>query len=177
MSVSRSIVRETRLSSQGDSTSRSVRLWLRPLCCVFGNLSVPWCEIHTRRGKLCAREKSDDDLAWSEKRKEHPMSIQKKHMKKEHASKSLPKMKWRSWRSPFADTLSRKRKKAILPALINEIEESTSAADVVRFEEQQRFIDALPALVAPRIECRFPRKKEPCLLTKSTKKRVRLRLL
>ena len=33
------------------------------LCCAFQNLSIPWCEIHTRRGKLCARDKSDDDLA------------------------------------------------------------------------------------------------------------------
>ena len=84
-------------------------------------------------------------------------------MKEKNDTETRLKKKWRSWRSPFVERLSRKRNYARRSEFISEIEDSTSAVDVVRFKEQQDFIDALPSVCAPVIACRLPGKEETCL--------------
>ena len=101
------------------------------LCQAFSLLSLPWCEIHTRRGKLLPSFSTSNVKACEDKCKKKP----KKTQADDNVSNTtVVKKKWRSARSPFADVTRKKR--GTQQAVVHEMNETDMVLSQC-YEEQR----------------------------------------
>ena len=75
------------------------------LCVAFSEISVPWCEIHTRSGKLNTSRRMHVDVLPAKLGKK---PNQGRRMTAIVEKQTTVKKKWRSFRSPFSEIRRRK---------------------------------------------------------------------